>query len=255
MICPKSNSSNSSFLAKMSHRTIPTIYPGKNECIGTTSFLIYIDGWTKASVIVMKVEAADEETSIAECSHSILPPFAALLHATGGVLTLPTGGESQELQVDKEPLAMVCGGEFLIDDPSINTPNQKCDILVEDDIAAAVNPLALQLLSGQMLSAGGVHNNLRIGAASLVVDSGNALWMTGGTGNQHESQSDSEFVAVVGMSKMGAFATNLAGPALPDREPLAHHCLTRVSRDVALVIGGSLEDGEHIYFDLYLCLT
>ena len=65
------------------------------------SFLIYVDGSTKSTVVVLKVDHHHER--VVECAHSILPPGTKLIHATGGVLREPESGED---------FAVVCGGQM-----------------------------------------------------------------------------------------------------------------------------------------------
>ncbi len=115
-----------------------------------------------------------EQDRVVECSHSILAPVHSLNQATGGMLT----------SVDMDGMvAVICGGQ----DSNINgLMNQKCFVLNEEEPPSAVfsGPIVDEgewsNQSQFTISAQGNLNSHRIGSASMVVDSGSSLWMTGG---------------------------------------------------------------------------
>ncbi len=158
-----------------------------------------------------------------ECAHTILPPEVKLIRATGGVLALGTesGGSAG---AHDGPVAVVCGGEFGPDNN--HAPNELC------------TPLETSKGNGNQvdLSAGGFLNDKRVGSASLVIDNGTTLWVTGGLDELYP-RSDSEFVSINSQGKnSNVFTTNGVGPELP--ADLMHHCLVKVTPQVAMLIGG-----------------
>ncbi len=188
---------------------------------------MYVDGWIHSSIIVLKID----EDGATECAHTIMPPENRLMHATGGAL-LVQGGNGENEQV-----AVVCGGEFGIYDAATksNIPNRKCMILQKQE----PHGTGISLQSNQ-LSAGGSLNTERIGAASLAIDNGETLWVTGGRGLLRES----ELVTIAKDSHFNGFPTNGAGPELQ----LMHHCFQKINLEVAIVIGGkysTLPDDGH----------
>ncbi len=169
----------------------------------TTSnrFIIYVDGWQESRVVVLRV---DQDTLV-ECAHSILPPENGLIHATGGFL------EAQDNQ-DEDPVAVVCGGDFWVE----SVLNDRCMIL--DDA-----------------SGGGFLNKARIGAASVVIDNGKTLWVTGGQ-DQESYLSDTEFISRSNLQPLLTLTTAEQGPHLP--QALSDHCLVKVGPQMAIVTGG-----------------
>ncbi len=196
-------------------------------------FLIFVDGWMQSSISVMKFE---QDGGIIECSHSLLPPENGLVHATGGVLAITrANGED-------EPVVVVCGGEFALGGSRSDIQNQMCLILNEHGPAAAT-VIGHQSQQSQ-LSAGGFLNNLRIGAASLVIDRGQTLWVTAGSTSDGPI-ANSEFVSAADnstLNKQTQFMTNSVGPDLP-REQLMHHCLEMLGPEIAMLIGGKHSEG------------
>ena len=154
---------------------------------------------------MFKLDSAYEDFAV-ECANSILPPDKGLVDASGGVLVSP----------DEQYAVVVCGGEFVLDNSNGNNPNYECMVL--NDIPVK-------------LSANGFLNAKRIGSASMIIDNGNTLWVTGGA----DSHSTTEFVTA--MNVEDSFWTNNAGPILPNSQ-LEYHCLTKLGPEVAAMIGG-----------------
>ncbi len=174
------------------------------------------------------------EDSIVECSHSISPPGQPLIHATGGVLVA--------LDTD-EPVAVVCGGEVL-NSNNAHVPNKECFTLTDDQ------------KSQFSISAGGITSDERIGSASLIVDAGSALWVTGGLLGEW-GRVDSEIITVSeNQSFLAPFPTSAAGPDF--QFAVFHHCLLNIGPHMAVVTGGrfKLQDEEegNNTFDLLVLL-
>ncbi len=169
---------------------------------------------SKSTVVVIKMIG----DSVLECSHTIEPPAMALIQATGGMLTVSN---------TDEPVAVICGGQ----DSTNNDAKDMCTILVE----AKRGPPTEQLV----VSGNGFLNNKRIGAASVVLNNGSSLWVTGGFESQEEGFDDSVIVAILSnassSSSAGLFSTNAAGPRLP--YPMFHHCLQKIGPEVAVATG------------------
>ena len=72
---------------------------------------------------------------------------------------------------------------------------------------------------------------------------GGTLWVTGGAEGLWEYSLDSTEFVTTSSSTGGDFQSNGIGPRLP--KWLHHHCLEKLSPDMAMVIGGS-SDGEHM---------
>ncbi len=168
----------------------------------------------QSSINVFKLEG----DTFVECVHSILPPENGLILATGGIL-----------DIDEEPVAVVCGGELVIDNANGNQPNDRCLILNEDHLPDSVTG------SYQVQSGGGSLNMPRIGAASLVIDNGNTLWITAGTNDNEYT----EFATITRIDhEIDELSTNGLGPKMPNEESLSLHCLVSLGQDVAILIGG-----------------
>ncbi len=175
-------------------------------------FIIYVDD----TITVLKLD----QDGVTECVHTIIPPENMMIHATGGVLSIPRGNGVEE------QAAVICGGEF--EDASLNS---KCMILNKNkppSTSVARSPSQVY-----HLSAGGFLNIQRTGGASLVIDNGKALWVTGGSADWDSS----EFVEIVNNSN-NIFPTNGVGPSL--LLTLRHHCLETISHTVAMIMGGNI---------------
>ncbi len=180
-------------------------------------FLLYFPG-KRFEAAVFKVD----QDALLECAHSLLPLEASLVDATGGVLRVP--GETDE------PVPVVCGGEFIAS--SDNRANDKCMIINSEE------PLHKSVRSRKTLTANGILNHFRIGAASTVIDNGYTLWVTGG--KLEDAQRTTELVGSIGSNPDIIYDTNGAGPLLPGAE-LTEHCLTKVGPKTAMLIGGTNE--------------
>ncbi len=196
-----------------------------------TSFFIYVNGYPQSEIVVLKYD----QDSLVECAHTLVPPEQPLTFATGGVLTVPTG-----VQGEVEPVAVICGGQFeLVDNKFL--ANDKCLILSASKPATVVvnnNSPGSQNQTITQLSTDGLLNNMRIGAASAVVDNGRMLWVLGGKDNTLAFW-DTEFVSVSTAQHSDKFPTNAVGPDLPESMILAHHCLEKVTADIAIMTGGT----------------
>ncbi len=191
------------------------------------NFIIYVDGWTQSSVVVLKLD----DDVVVECAHAIVPPEKGITQATGGVLTLPDNQDSEEGTRTGDSFIIVCSGE------EVNlVPNDMCTIL--RDQRSEKETAAHSDGSDAVLSAGGFLNNDRIGAASLVIDKGTSLWVLGGSDGDNDVQKDSEIVTIVGHDNNSSivFQTNLVGHNLPQK--LVHHCLVAIGPEVAIATGG-----------------
>ncbi len=179
----------------------------------------------------------DQQANVIECSHTLFPPEKKIVDATGGVLVTPVG------DLDEEPFDfVVCGGK---DPIGSNAPKSKCTTLTEERYS------------------GGFLNIQRVGSASLIVDNGITMWVTGGSMQPSSpfALADTEFVAVSSTPRnisnhnnYGTFPTNGAGPQLPIG--LSHHCLEHLTPDVTILLGGiGIEDGLSIFFTKPDCLS
>ena len=150
---------------------------------------------TSSYVAVFKVD----NNSLVECAHQMVG-LVSLQDSTGGLM-----------HKDGDIFPVVCGG--LVSDSL--KENKLCHSLTDPGIKR----------SGFMKSA-------RVGAASLVLDHGRTMWVTGGF-NQHENHAfSSEFVVILGDN----FESMEYGPSLPNS--LKYHCLEKVGPHVAILIGG-----------------
>ncbi len=200
--------------------------------------LIYIDGWWQSSISVMKVDTSSSGV-IVECSHSLWAPEQSLIEATGGILMLGPGlGDKGEL----EPLVVICGGRFVLDVSSssdANVHNQLCMILNEN------GPPSVSIRREQSvyhLSVRGLLNFQRIGSASLAIDNGQTLWVTGGLndGSYGSGHLISELVGLNNNSATSShqeFTTNGQGPFMPTYAVM-HHCLEKIEPEMAILAGG-----------------
>ncbi len=181
----------------------------------------------------------DHDEDVLERSHSILPPVNQLSLITGGILTS-----------DTDTIAVtVCGGQLAEPNHDVNV--DMCTILSgkqPSDFKKTVT-----------LSASGDLNFKRIEPATLVIDNGRNLWVTGGFDSKWESVlTHTEFVALLDSNSSEinlTFKTNLAGPELP--VPLFHHCLEKVSPEFAILAGGrASEEGRYFSSQLaFMYLT
>ncbi len=181
-------------------------------------FLIYLNGWFESTIAVYTLDPV--HNGLMECAHSIVPPEKPLVLATGGVLKGQTNTDT----------AVVCGGEFIIEDSNDNIANDRCTILKSVTSSSNI----------EALSSSGLLNIERIGASSLVLDNGKTLWVTGGT----DAQSNTEFVTIHNGRE---YWTNAVGPSLPG-QPAGFQCFTNVGPEVAIIIGG--KSSESLAFSM-----
>ncbi len=176
-------------------------YIGANE-----ELIIYLNGWTESSVEVLNVV---DDNTIYECAHNLLPPVHGLLGATGGVLELDNAGHA----------LVVCGGEMQLD-------------------SSLKNHLCLALNRNNSQDTMSALNMARSGSASLVIDNGKTLWVTGGM-DEYGIFPLTEYITP--SQKTSDFATNNQhGPELPtEYGSLADYCLVSLGPDNALLIGGT----------------
>ncbi len=148
----------------------------------------------KGSVEVLRIGKG--AVDIVECAHKLSTSTEVLTDATGGVLVI-----QEEIHV------VICGGQEV----SSTEDNVKC-ISLSDPITKW----------SDLISA-------RIGAASLPIDNGQALWVTGGF------NSDNSLMMLV--TELVAKESNQQGPLLP-LQPVKHHCLEKISASRAILVGG-----------------
>ncbi len=166
----------------------------------------------------MDVFKLDQDNDIViECAHLLVPPANALVFATGGVII--------------EQVAAICAGQFAVGGDTI--PNDRCMILHDQDSDMS-GFLSISL------------NMFRMGAASLVIDDGRTIWITGGFSSSNSAgdvMSDQSVITTEFVSfETSNFSTNGMGPLLP--VPLAHHCLERITPKVAILVGGQSTDTD-----------
>ncbi len=127
-------------------------------------------------------------------------------------------------------LIVACGGKIDLDDSSDEIDNVMC-LLLNGDTHTTNN-------AGQLKSA-------RNGAASLVLDNGKSLWITGGSGVEDFTIDSTEYMKVASKAS-STFASvdddserliNEQGPHLP-LAGMEQHCLVKVGPEIAMLIGG-----------------
>ncbi len=185
-----------------------------------------MNGWAGSSISAFKVD----HDNVVECAHLLVPTERDLIDATGGVMLT---------KATEELAAVVCGGE-----DSYKAKHKKCFILNsnqdENQLATTVKSL----------------NTDRIGAASLVIDYGKTLWVTGGF-NGHGIPSgiaSTEFVTLSGNISSGgiegAELFNEHGPSFL-KSNLFHHCLVKIGSEMAILIGGEYSTVIPVYQNIF----
>ncbi len=139
--------------------------------------------------------------------------------------------------IDGEHVAVACGGEMFLEDSFSSVPNQGCTTLSE-----TVTQTAADDHDEPTLSADGYLNQNRIGTASLLIDNGRTLWILGGSDGE-VVRGNSEYVSTHPIN--GLFTTNGAGPEL-EIFGMYHHCIARISPEVAILLGGSIRNHVQI---------
>ncbi len=168
-------------------------------CLFSGKYLVYLSGNTDLDAEVYKLGRDD---SILECTNS-LAGGKSLDYATGGLLGSQNGSLSFVLCSGTE------SGKAMLE-------NRKCFSLGEPQP------------SGQLASS-------RLDAASLVLDDGQVLWVTGGS-SRHSvfgGLGTTEFVRVLPDNSLHT----TEGPHLPILV-LSGHCLEKVGPNLAILIGG-----------------
>ncbi len=187
-------------------------------------------GAKKSSIEALKL---DHHGNVVECSHSLLSPSESkLIHATGGVMTVPN-------TTNESIVAVVCGGEFTSENSNSHYANDMCMFLLSDN--SDHNQIKLDAQQFHLTAGGHLNYGSRIGAAILVVDNGGTLWVTGGENNVNDLNeiSDTEFVAILTPTEASAskdFSTNVVGLEL--HRAYSHHCLEKIAPEVAVLIDG-----------------
>ncbi len=138
------------------------------------------------------------------CAHSLFPP-KVVKDATGGVLIQPTSGDIA---------IIVCGG----------STTKKANEIASYGFCQSVGDYYKNFSAQLRLP--------RRDAASLVVDNGASLFLTGGNHVQ-DASGTTEYVGLVS-DKSGL--VNGIEKSLPD--PRHQHCLTKVGKEVAILAGG-----------------
>ncbi len=177
---------------------------GMDDEIENEEYLIIANGLTLTSndIAVFKVDDDD----MRECAHSM--KSVSLLQESTGSIMLKDGNF----------LIVACGGPVL---DSLEE-SKKCRVLNDQDVKQ----------SGSMKSS-------RSGAASLVMDHGQTVWITGGFSENEDPIDTTEFVVMSNQN----FQSLDYGPALPI--PLKYHCLAEVGPGSAVLIGGVNQHGHY----------
>ncbi len=155
----------------------------------------------------------NNDSEFLECSHNLEIPSGPLHYATGGILVR-----------DGDWTPIVCGGKSFI----TNVVNDKCFTLSQA-------PHANQTAEEQSLDLMQIN---RIGAASLVVDNGKSLWVTGGGSPSSHNSVQTELVQLSHDDGHFVSSTSLQLP-----ESLTHHCLKQIGPRMAIAVGGEDSDG------------
>ncbi len=137
-----------------------------------------------------------DQKTVVECIHNLLAPEEALTDATGGVLLHEKGS-----------YLVICGGRAV----GTEAENDRCFSLHD------------QTTSDLSMA--------RLGAASLAIDSGRSLWITGGY-----SKTTGDLFATE-VLEHHQVSVSKPGPFLPI-QALRHHCLEKIDASTALLIGG-----------------
>ncbi len=144
--------------------------------------------------------------------------------------------------VDDVAVIVICGGEFVLkDDANSRRPNDECFIVDSDEHHNSAMT-TISRAQDYNLSGGGLLNRWRKGTASLVLDSGRTLWLTGGSFGGSYGTYETEFLTVDikssnSCSSSSGFPTNGGGPDLPGT--MFHHCLEKIGPAEVLVIAGT----------------
>ncbi len=155
-----------------------------------------------------------EDASILNCANSLTVPLS-LNNAVAGLFKLSDGSTS----------SIICGGT----ERNTYVENQNCFTMSEWTFSHDQ--------PGSLMSS-------RIGSASLELDDGKTLWITGGYNSR-----TSEFV-----SKSQTMLQSFAGPLLPTFG-LTNHCLEKVGPKLAILVGGEDKYASNHNIDIGLSWT
>ncbi len=187
---------------------------------GQEDFIITVNGWSDSSIDVFKIGSSD---MFLECAHTLTPPEQQLLGATGGVF----------VDKNKDFVPLICGGETV--GVNLVVERQACLLLSADQDS---------FLFGSQL------NVPRVGAASLVIDNGDTLWVTGGYNEHSGYLGSTELVQMRELTNKSSehyVLKNVHGIGLPKAKTgvgLKYHCLAQVSKIVALITGGQKDENS-----------
>ncbi len=166
--------------------------------------LIVTNGGTNTKTQVLKFGSFGDEAvaveEVHECANS-LEFQKELQWATGGVIAV-----NEEI--------VICGGTEV----ESSAENQMCFSHGDSHV--------------HKLAQTGALRETRIGAASLVIDNGTTLWITGG----HNSKNRLQTTETVTMDPKTTGLVVALGLNLP--KTLSYHCLTKVSDGLAFLTGG-----------------
>ncbi len=182
------------------------------------SFFITVNGWTGSSVQVFR---SDRDTLV-ECAHSLIQPQDGLQGATGGILV---GQHQGAVHI------VVCGGALAMAEGGSKVENTDCYKLNVDSETA--KPPVVGMLNLGML-----------GTASLVLDNGTSLWITGGRDVNGFLVDTSDYLVFSTEDNAETTVPMLLHEPGPDLKHSCsrfigqHHCLVQVGPEVAFLIGG-----------------
>ncbi len=181
--------------------TICLLYPTLKS--PEDEFLVTISSFDNNSFI--EVFKLNDHGEFWKCAHSLTLP-KALVDATGGVLA-PGGGQLK---------IVVCGGR--------NWDNEKI-----------INAMCYSL-SDPNSEVSGRLSTPRQGSASLVIDSGTTLWITGGADTEN-SLRISEYLQLDEVSQtLTSFNQRQTLPRSRQQ-----HCLEKIGDSIAILAGGTFE--------------
>ncbi len=177
------------------------------SCLGE-SLLILASGLELLSPLRFTdaVSISTNYSQLSECSHSLDMPHE-LDSAFGGHLRLTT------TTGDNVAIPVVCAGD------RGDGPELKCYRLGHEE------PVGTLLTE-------------RSGAASVVINNGQTLWVTGGSDRLIQQLTSTELLTVANDSTTDNFLLiSTEGKPLPG--PVHHHCLQMLDSDTAVLFGGS----------------
>ncbi len=192
----------------LSHCNLPIHIPGQEE---GTSFVVLSTGsnaWNQPLRDTEMMRVFNNGT-VAKCIHPAnMNAPKALTEAAGGLLF-----------AGLTPVPLICGGRLAKDE----SYNRRCYGLGQG-IPSRIGTLSRE----------------RVGAASLVINNGSTLWMTGGSNVYGDDQDTTDLLTIdIDIDIDGSdnlYLKTANGPKLPRR--ISYHCLERVGT-TAILFGGS----------------